>query len=149
MLLLATVNFLLGAFDAYITQRRIRDYGVHVELNGIIRWLATHLGPYLASLIGVLGPCVGWTYIFTALELPIPLAILIGFNLKRFHIQLSSLQFEREARALKAELDKRNGEAALNPPESDVSTSPSTNASPSSSYNKYSEAFDPRDTDAK
>lgn len=131
-MILAAINFFLGAFDAYITQRRIRDYGVNVELNSGIRYLATHLGPYLASIIGVLGPCIGWSYIFTVLELPIPLAILIGFNLKRFHIQLSSLQFEREARALKAELDKRNGRAALNPPESDVSMSPSTNARPSS-----------------
>jgi hypothetical protein len=131
-MILAAINFLLGAFDAYITQRRLRDYGPSVELNSIIRYMATHLGPYLASIIGVLGPCIGWTYIFTVLNQPVFLAVLIGFNLKRFEIQWASLRFEAQARALKAELAKRNGAAAVNPPQSDVSTSPSINAAPSS-----------------
>ena len=73
---------------------------MNFELNRLIKVLSTHLGPELAAVIGVLGPCVGWTYIFSYFNLPWALALMVGFNLKRFEIQLSSAVFEKQARAL-------------------------------------------------
>jgi hypothetical protein len=64
--------------------------------------MATPLGPELASVIGVLGPCVGWTYILCYFNLTWALALLVGFNLKRFEMQLTSAVFEREARKIQA-----------------------------------------------
>jgi len=94
---LATANFLLGAYDAWLTQKRMKAFGVNFELNKLIKVLSTRLGPDLASVIGVLGPCVGWTYIFCYFNLPIPLALMVGFGLKRFEVQLASRVYEKNA----------------------------------------------------
>lgn len=93
--LLAATNFLLGSYDAYITRRRMKMFGNSFELNGLIKLLATHLGPDLAAAIGVLGPCVGWTYIFFYFNLPIALAIWVGYSLKKLEIQLASGAYEK------------------------------------------------------
>lgn len=105
MFYLALLNFLLGVFDTWLTQKRIRDYGVSVELNGMIRRLSTLLGPQMGSIIGVLVPASLWTYIFLYFHLPIALAVLVGFNLKRFEIQFASLLFERQAKNIKEMID--------------------------------------------
>jgi len=112
--LLAASNFLLGAYDAWLTQRRMKAFGVNFELNRLIKALSTHLGPELAAVIGVLGPCVGWTYIFFYFNLPWALALMVGFNLKRFEIQLSSAVFEKQAGQIQKMLnDFRASDATL------------------------------------
>ena len=112
--ILAATNFLLGAYDAWLTQHRIKAFGKGFELNGLIKVLSTHLGPDLAAVIGVLGPCVGWTYIFTYFNLTWALALMVGFNVKRFEMQLSSRVFEKQATALKVMMDEfGNREATL------------------------------------
>lgn len=98
--LLAASNFLLGAYDAWLTQRRMKSFGPNFELNRLIKGISTHLGPELAAVIGVLGPCVGWTYIFSYFNLTWALALMVGFNLKRFEIQLSSAVFEKQAKQI-------------------------------------------------
>lgn len=94
---LAASNFLLGAYDAWLTRRRMKAFGKNFELNQLIKVLSTHLGPDLAAVVGVLGPCVGWTFIFTFFNLPWALALLVGFNAKRFEIQLQSRVYEKSA----------------------------------------------------
>ncbi len=94
---LAATNFLLGSYDAWLTRKRMKAFGVNFELNGLIKFLSHLLGPDLASVIGVLGPCVGWTFIFCYFNLPVALAIMIGYGLKRFEIQLQSRVFEKNA----------------------------------------------------
>lgn len=95
--ILSAVNFALGCYDTFVTRRRMKYFGKNFELNYLIKFLSTYLGPDLASVIGVLGPCVGWTYIFCYFNLPVALALMVGFGLKRFEIQLTSLQFEKNA----------------------------------------------------
>lgn len=104
--ILAATNFLLGAYDAWLTQHRIKAFGKGFELNRLIKELSTLLGPDLAAIIGVLGPTVGWTYIFTYFNLPWALALMVGFNAKRFEIQLSSRVFEKQATILKKMMDE-------------------------------------------
>jgi hypothetical protein len=98
--ILAACNFFLGSYDAWVTQHRMKLFGKNFELNRLIKSLSTHLGPEIASVIGVLGPCVGWTYIFCYFNLLWALALMVGFNLKRFEQQLTSVAFEREARKI-------------------------------------------------
>lgn len=98
LLLLAAINFLLASFDAWLTRRRIRDFGVSVELNPGIRWLSTRLGPEVGAFIGILGPTAAQTIIFVSFGWPIPLAILIGLRLRLFYIQLLSLKFEKQVK---------------------------------------------------
>jgi hypothetical protein len=94
---LAATNFLLGSYDAWLTQKRMKAFGKQFELNSLIKLLSTLLGSDLAAVIGVLGPCVGWTIILTFFNLPWALALLVGFNAKRFEIQLQSRAYEKAA----------------------------------------------------
>lgn len=104
--LLAASNFLLGAYDAWLTQKRIKLFGKGFELNRLIKILTTHTGPETAAIIGVLGPVVGWTYILSYFNLTWALALLVGYNLKRFELQLSSAVFEAHAREIQTMLKK-------------------------------------------
>lgn len=97
---LAATNFLLGAYDAWLTQRRIKLFGKGFELNRLIKELSTLMGPETAAIVGVLGPVVGWTYILSYFNLTWALALLVGYNLKRFELQLSSAVFEKHAREI-------------------------------------------------
>lgn len=123
---LAAVNFVLGAYDAYLTQRRMKAFGKGFELNHLIKSLSTRKGPEIAAVVGVLGPCVGWTYIFTYFHLTWALALLVGFNAKRFEIQLSSAVFEKQALAIQKAINEF-GSTRSNPPydESTSSVDPS------------------------
>jgi hypothetical protein len=98
--ILALTNFLLGVYDAFLTQRRMKTFGVNFELNRLIKAIVHPLGPELASVVGILGPVVGWSYIFCYFNLPWALALMVGFNLKRFEMQLSSSVFERSAKQM-------------------------------------------------
>ena len=120
---LAATNFLLGTYDAYLTQRRMKAFGVNFELNSLIKKLSTHSGPELASVIGVLGPCVGWTFIFTYFNLPWALALLVGFNAKRFEIQLSSDQFERSAQKIQKMINEYRSANSATLPEGESTPS--------------------------
>jgi hypothetical protein len=113
--LLAATNFFLGAYDAWLTNKRMKAFAVNFELNRLIKLLSTHLGPELASVIGVLGPCVGWTYIFCYFNLPVALAILVGYGLKRFEIQLASRVFEKNALAIQKMFAEFRGSDATLP----------------------------------
>lgn len=94
----------------------MKAFGKNFELNRLIKLIATHAGPELAAVIGVLGPCVGWTYIFTYFNLPWALALMVGFNLKRFEQQLSSAVFEKEARKIQRMINDFGRQGATLPP---------------------------------
>lgn len=104
--ILASLNFLLGAYDSWLTQRRIKSFGVNFELNRLVKRISTFLGPDLAAIIGVLGPSVGWTYIFCFFNLPVLLALLVGYNLKRFEMQLSSQVFEDNLKKIQKSIEE-------------------------------------------
>lgn len=81
-------------------------FGDTFELNGLIKFLSTRLGPDLASVIGVLGPCVGWTFMLSYFHAPILLALLVGYNLKRFEMQLASKPTEAAMLEVKKRIDE-------------------------------------------
>ena len=94
---LAACNCILGAYDAWITQHRMRAFGLNFELNRLVKSIATRMGPEMGAAIAVFGPVVGWTYIFYYFNLPWALALMGGYGLKRFEIQLQSRVFEKNA----------------------------------------------------
>ena len=108
LLLLASINFALATFDAWLTRKRILKYGPQVEGTEYMRTLATKMGPELGVMTGLLLPAALMTLILSALNWPSALVILVGYRLRTFTIQLQSLQFEKEARAIKDAINKRN-----------------------------------------
>lgn len=129
---LAAANFLLGAHDCWLTARRVKEYGSRVETTKSVRGLTTLLGPQFGSLLGVLIPSVVWTIILTLLDAPIALALLVGWNLKRFDRQLASLEFEKQHKKnMPAMIDAYNklagGEATL-PSDSQESKPPASSS---------------------
>ena len=133
---LAAANFLLGTFDTWLTQRRITDYGVTVELNGLIRKLSTYLGPMLGAILGVMVPVFCLTYLLYYFNMPVLLALLVGFNLKRFEIQFASLMFEKQAKNIKKMIDEYNKIAGS---EATLPSDESTPKEPASSSKRYSD----------
>ena len=102
--ILGGLNLLLGIYDTYLTQRRIKLFGPWIELNWLVRELATQTGPTLAAIIGVLGPVVVWTAGLVYFKFPVFLALLAGINLKRFEMQLASTELEQKFRLESASL---------------------------------------------
>jgi hypothetical protein len=100
----------------------MKVFGKNFELNRLIKAVATHLGPEIASVVGVLVPCVGWTFIFSYFNLPWALALMVGFNLKRFEQQLTSIAFEREARKIQKMINDKIGESVATLPTVDSTT---------------------------
>jgi|SRR6267142_1533161 len=113
---LATTNFLLGAYDTWLTQKRMKAFGVNFELNKLVKLLSTRLGPESASVIGVLGPLVGWTYIFFYFNLPVCLAIMVGYGFKRFELQLASRVYEQKVLEMTRMINEFRGSGATLPP---------------------------------
>lgn len=94
----------------------MRLFGLNFELNRLVKTIATHTGPETAAALAVFGPVVGWTYIFCYFNFPWALALMVGFNLKRFEIQLSSAVFEKEARKIQKMINDFGRQGATLPP---------------------------------
>lgn len=92
----AVILFLLCAFDAWLTQRRIGRYGVSVELNRGIRWLSEKIGPELGSIIGVMAPATALISIGVLAHLQWVLSMMIGFRARMFFNQVESVVFEKQ-----------------------------------------------------
>lgn len=137
ILSLVLINFLFATFDAWLTCRRIKDYGPQVELNKLIRWLSTRLGPELGVLLGIFGPVSLQTYLFVFLDWPVALGILIGLRLKMFWIQLLSLVFEKDIKKFIAE--NNLGRSSANPSSRSVDDSASLSQTPPTSSSKDKE----------
>ena len=71
--LLAATSFLLWAYDAWLSQDRMKKYGNGFEL----------------------------TALFKIFNLTWALALMTGFGIKRFEVQLTSRVFEKQAAALR------------------------------------------------
>lgn len=103
--LLAGTNAALAVFDAWLTRRRINDYGVDIELNSFIRKLVRKSNVETGVIVGIMGPVFLWTALFGWLNWPIAFAIMIGMRLKSFIGQVQSLQFESQVKEIKKRLD--------------------------------------------
>jgi hypothetical protein len=107
--LLAIGYFALATFDAWLTRKRINQYGPQVEGNSVIRDLATNNGSDIAVALGVLLPSVLITLLLAGYNMQVTLSILIGYRLRMFVNQYQSIQFEKEVRRIKDSL-KVSGE---------------------------------------
>src|SRR5712664_4062523 len=107
--LLLLIYFSLCCFDSWITRKRLIKYGPNVECNEIIRNLATTKGPEAAVYVGIILPSILITLILVALDWPLVLAGLIGYRVRMFINQFQSLQFEKEARRIKNDINRLSG----------------------------------------
>jgi len=106
---LAILYFSLCTYDAWITRKRLIEYGPQVEGNEVIRNLATKQGPEIAVYVGLILPSVLLTLVLVALDWPLALATLIGYRFRMFVNQFQSLQFEKEARRIKDNIKRLSG----------------------------------------
>src|SRR5271169_5555209 len=95
LLTLATLLFFLAAFDAWLTVKRMNEYGLEVELNKWIKWLATRMGPELGCVVGILVPALLQVLFCNAFGLTWLIGILVGLRLRYWWIQLESIAIER------------------------------------------------------
>ena len=132
---LALINFALAAFDAYLTRRRMHEYGIWVELNQTIQKLSCSLGIEMGVLLGIMLPVLAQTAVIYWLNWPVAFGVLIGFRLKLFVNQLMSMKFEKQLREYKKqiELGARNPNPASTPPTRPTLNGSDTNMGPSNS----------------
>lgn len=130
---LAAVNFGLAAFDAWLTRRRMKDYGVNVELNRTIRFAAEHLGVEFGPVVAITGIAALQSYLCTYFGLDWVLGILIGIRGKLFMIQLASLRFEKQAKEIRARLKKAWDESQKNSEDSSATLPDAAHSAPSQS----------------
>lgn len=84
-----------GIYDADLTQARIKKYGNHVELNRVIRWLSTRMGPELACVLGIIVPTGLWAYVLFQLKATVVLGLIVGWRAKTFSNQVASYKLEQ------------------------------------------------------
>jgi len=104
----AAAIFGLTVFDTYLTRRRIKDYGIEVEINPGIRYLSTLFGSEISTLLLLLIPSLLWIYLGIQFNLVGFLGFLAGFKLRFFYNQLESLAFEKEAKAIQKLINLRS-----------------------------------------
>ena len=96
-----TLGCLLAAsFDARLTSRRIKEYGVNVELSYFIPKMVKYLGADIASYIGCIFPTVGILGLCLYFNQPVLLGIYAGMRIKLFQMQIASLVFEKKLKAI-------------------------------------------------
>lgn len=107
--ILAATNFAFASFDAWLTRRRVNDYGIAVELNPSIRKAYACFGD-IGLVVMIAGMAAIQSAVFSSFHLDWVLGILIGIRGKLFLIQLQSIQFEKQVKAFKASLTKASPE---------------------------------------
>jgi len=125
---LALINFALAAFDAYLTRRRMHEYGIWVELNQTIQKLSRSLGIEMGVLLGIMLPVLAQTTVIYWLNWPVAFGVLIGFRLKLFVNQLMSIKFEKQLREYKKQMEGLKG-AVVNPAHNPSNARPALNSS--------------------
>lgn len=94
LLILTIINFLLGGFDAWLSLRRMRLFGLAVELNDAIRWLSAILGKEFGVVLGIAVPVTAQCVLCLMFHWTIILALLVGFRVRLFVDQLNSFKLE-------------------------------------------------------
>jgi hypothetical protein len=106
---LAAVFFGLVVFDATFSRRRMRLFGLSVELNAAIKNTCALLGIELGVFVTMLLPAAALTYLCYRTHFQVGLALLIGFRARLSYIQIQSLKFEHQIREFRSKLAKENG----------------------------------------
>src|SRR5258708_18403221 len=119
----ALANFGFAAFDGWLTQRRMTDYGPDVELNGLIVKLSKLFNPQVAAFLVCILFASAQSVLFFQLGWLAPLAFLTGFRFKLFIGQIQSLFFEARLKEFQELINKKNkiegGEVRTLSPHSD------------------------------
>lgn len=104
---LIVVASICAIYDAYLTRRRIMEWGISAELNPLTAWLCRHLGLSDGIVGGILAPHI-FISVF-AFTIPTIYVFYTGFLTKQLLMQLASLSVEREMREHRAKSnDKKN-----------------------------------------
>lgn len=104
--LLILVATICVVYDAYLTRRRITEWGMSAELNPLTSLLCRHLGLSNGVVGGILAPHI-FISIF-AISIPTFYVFYTGFLTKQFLMQLASLKIEREMRVLRDRPNKQS-----------------------------------------
>lgn len=88
---------MLAASDAYWTRRMMERFGIDVELNPTIRFLAKHLGLEFGLFSGIAGPAAAQCALFYWLNWPVALALLVGFRFKLLWSQIKTASILKRA----------------------------------------------------
>jgi len=86
----------LAAFDAWLTQRRMRAYGTKIELNPVLVVGARYLSLHWVMLFGIFAPSALIAAFLLYKEFILALAFFAGFRTNLFLIQCLSLLLERK-----------------------------------------------------
>lgn len=117
---MAVIVCLLGVFDSSTTESRIGKYGLEVELNPTIRWMAPKIGLPLAIGLGIMMPTLAISTALVALGWTTALAVWLGAKLITARYQMLSLKLEAEMDRQMAALQVRGATTASSsskPPE--------------------------------
>lgn len=95
--LLMAANFLLAVSDAYQTRRMMARFGINIELNPTVRFLAKHLGLEVGLFCGIAAPAVAQSLVFGWLKWPLALALLVGFRFKLLVNQIKTESILKQA----------------------------------------------------
>jgi len=68
------------------------------------------MGPEVATYVGIILPSILITLVLVAINWPIALSGLIGYRVRMFVNQFQSLQFEKEARRIKENINRNSQE---------------------------------------
>lgn len=117
-----TLSTLFVGYDVWMTLRRLKKYGLGVELNPLTKLAAAHVGLQQGVFLGIVGPHLLFTVTAFAGGLTTVYAFYTGYLANHFIIQRASLQFEARYDALVALRDRLkgsvSGSAALPPTDS-------------------------------
>ena len=103
--LLIIVATVCVVYDAYLTRRRIIEWGPAAELNPITNYLIKMLGLSNGVVGGILAPHI--LFSIFASSLPGMYLFYTGFLTKQFFMQLASLQTERIMREQRAKSNNK------------------------------------------
>lgn len=91
----------LGVYDAWLTHRRMRKYGILVETNPVVQWFAGNaagFGVYFSTLV----PTVALGLFAMLAQSSLLMGMVLGARLCLFDFQLESLKLERDFDAARA-----------------------------------------------
>ena len=115
---LAILFFVLVAFDAVFSIRRMKLFGLNVELNSLVKNACALLGIEAGVFLTMLIPAAALTLLLYKTHFQVGFALLVGFRARLSYIQIQSLKFEKQIRQFKEQLKAEIASGAIksNPP---------------------------------
>lgn len=132
LLALALIYYGLVCFDAVFTGRRMKKFGLNVELNQFVKWMCSTCGIEFGLLATMCAPASLLALFLLKTHFEVGFALLIGFRSRLSYIQIQSLKFEKQIREFKKSLDsaavKSTPPSAPSVPKEDLAGQPPSNS---------------------